>query len=63
MEIRALYDSSAEDAGVLSDGTGKIWYEKLVGGFREVKGEELKGSVFGYDMVTFLIDVPIYLGW
>ena len=63
MEIRSLFDSAIEDAGVFSEGTGKIWYEELVGGLRKVKEEELQGAVFGYDMDSFQIEVPVYLGW
>lgn len=63
MTLRALYDSEPDHAGVLSVGTGKIWYGKLVGGLKLLSGEELKGSVFGYDIETWLIDVPVYLSW
>lgn len=62
MELRALFDSEREDAGVLSEGTGKVWYENLAG-LREVTGKELQGAVFGYDMNSFQINVPVYLSW
>lgn len=66
MELRAFYDSEMKDASVLSEGTGKIWYEKLVGGLRYLSPEVLRekeGSVFGFDMDSFVIDVPVYLSW
>ncbi|RDW62033.1 putative D-amino acid oxidase [Coleophoma cylindrospora] len=66
LELRAFYDSVKEDAGVLSAATGKIWYEELVGGLRPLSPEvlaEKQGSVFGFDMDSFVIDVPIYLSW
>ena len=64
MDIRAIFDSPMEDAGVLSQGTGKIWYEKLVGGLYEVPKHELpQGSNFGYDLSTFMINVQSYLPW
>lgn len=63
MEVRALMDSTIEEAGVLSNGTGKIWYEELVGGLRWLEGEELKGAGVGYDFTTWQLDTGIYLGW
>jgi glycine/D-amino acid oxidase-like deaminating enzyme len=65
MELRSLFDSRMEDAGVLSEGTGKVWFEKLVGGLRMVSEEELKktGAVFGWDWNSFVIDVQKYLPW
>lgn len=64
MDIRAFYDSPIEKAGVLSQGTGKIWYEKLVGGLRLVpKSQTPDGAFFGYEMSTFLINVQVYLPW
>ena len=65
MELRALFDSKIEDAGVLSQSTGKVWYEKLVGGLRPVSEEVLKkhGVVFGWDWNSFVINVQTYLPW
>jgi D-amino-acid oxidase len=65
MELRSLFDSKIEDAGVLSQGTGRVWYEKLVGGLRMVSEEELKnnGAVFGWDWNSFIINVQMYLPW
>lgn len=64
MELRAFYDRPLEEAGILSQGTGKVWYEGLVGGLRGIEEEELpEGSVFGFDMNSFVIEVPVYLSW
>lgn len=64
MPIHAIYDSPIEDAGVLSEGTGKIWYDQLVGGLKMVPKEQLpNGAEFGYDADTFVIDTQVYLPW
>lgn len=64
MPITAIYDSKIEDAGVLSQETGKIWYEGLVGGIRMLEGKELpKGAKFGCDLSTFVVDTQVYLPW
>ncbi|OBT51886.1 hypothetical protein VE04_07910 [Pseudogymnoascus sp. 24MN13] len=61
MPIRAMFDKEREEAGVLSP-DGKIWYEELVGGLREVK-ELPEGVKFGYELDTFVVDVTTYLPW
>ena len=63
MPLRILRDAPIEEAGVLSEGTGKIWYEELVGGFKKLEGEDLQGASWGYEMGSFLIDVSVYLPW
>ena len=64
MEIRAVFESQITEEGVLSEGTGKIWYEKLVGGLRKLKDSDLPdGAEFGYDLDTFVIDTQVYLPW
>jgi D-amino-acid oxidase len=64
MGIRAFYDSKIEDAGILSEGTGKIWFDGLVGGLKFLEGERLaEGSVFGFKCDTFVINVQVYLPW
>jgi D-amino-acid oxidase len=65
MELRSLYDRDIKDAGVLSEGTGKVWFEELVGGLRMLGEEELKstGAVFGWDWDSFVINVQTYLPW
>lgn len=63
MPVKSIYDSSVEDAGVLSDGTGKVWYEKLVGGLRWLEDEDLQGAQVGFEFDTWMIDTSVYLGW
>ena len=36
MELRALFDCNIEDAGILIQETGKVWYEDIVGVLRPV---------------------------
>lgn len=66
LPIRAFYDSKLEDAGVLSEGTGKIWYEKLAK-VRVLSSEEMKvnapSATFGYEAESFVINVQAYLPW
>lgn len=64
MPITAIYDSKIEEAGVLSQGTGKIWYESLVGGIKMLEGTELpEGARFGCKLDTFVVDTQVYLPW
>lgn len=64
MDIRALFDNVKEKAGVLSQGTGKIWYDDLVGGIRAIPEKELpEDAQFGYELGTFVINVQSYLPW
>lgn len=61
----SIFDSPIEETGLLSDGTGKIWYEQLVGGLRHMSKEELpKDAVFGIDWpTTFRVNTAVYLQW
>ncbi|KAH8892652.1 putative D-amino acid oxidase [Thozetella sp. PMI_491] len=64
IEIRAIYDREPEDAGVLSETTNKIWYEKLVGGLRMLPRDALpSGAKFGYEADSFVVNTQIYLPW
>lgn len=64
MPITAIYDSVIEEAGVLSQGTGKIWYEGLVNGIRMLEENELpEGAKFGCELKTFVVDTQVYLPW
>ncbi|KAH0341350.1 putative D-amino acid oxidase, partial [Aureobasidium melanogenum] len=64
MPITAIYDSVIEEAGVLSQATGKIWYENLVDGIRMLEENELpEGAKFGCDLKTFVVDTQVYLPW
>ena len=63
MDLRAFYDSPMEEAGLLSRGTGKVWYEELTG-LRKVPQDEMpEGARVGLDMSTYIINVQIYLPW
>ncbi|KAK2000684.1 FAD dependent oxidoreductase [Colletotrichum falcatum] len=63
--LRMIFDQKIEDAGILSQGTGKLWYEDLVGGVTPLSKDELpERAVFGLDMPSaFVINVQIYLQW
>jgi D-amino-acid oxidase len=64
MEIRAIYDRPPEQAGVLSETTNAIWYERLVGGLRIIPQSLLPaGAKFGYDADTFVVNTQVYLPW
>jgi D-amino-acid oxidase len=65
MGMWAAFDSRIEEAGILSEGTGKIWYDELVGGLRHLKKEELpKDAVFGLEIPsTYRINTQVYLSW
>jgi hypothetical protein len=60
-----IFDQKPEDAGILSEGTGKIWYKDLVGGLDHKDKSELpRSAVFGLEMKsTFVINTQIYLQW
>lgn len=63
MPINAFFDSRIEDAGVLSEGTNKIWYSSL-GNLRNLPKAVLPaGAEFGYELDTFVIDTQRYLPW
>ncbi|KAK2053568.1 FAD dependent oxidoreductase [Colletotrichum caudatum] len=63
--LRMVFDSKIEDAGILSQGTGKLWYDELVGGVVPLSKDGLpKGATFGLDVPsTFVINTQIYLQW
>lgn len=65
MGMWGIFDEPIEKAGVLSDGIGKLWFGELVGGLRELNGEELPGgAAFGLDFgSTFRINTQVYLNW
>lgn len=64
MKIRWHYDKPIEEVGILTPETGKLWFEELVGGLSKIEKDELPaGSVFGFEMASFVIDVQIYLPW
>ncbi|KXH56400.1 FAD dependent oxidoreductase [Colletotrichum nymphaeae SA-01] len=63
--LRMIFDQKIEDAGILSVGTGKLWYDDLVGGTVPLRTDELPDkAVFGLDVPnTFVINTQIYLQW
>ncbi|KAF6818837.1 d-amino acid [Colletotrichum musicola] len=63
--LRMIFDQKIEDAEILSVGTGKLWYDDLVGGAVPLAKEELpEKAVFGLDLPsTFVINTQIYLQW
>lgn len=64
MPIRAFFDRPAEQAEVLSKGTGKVWYDKITGGIVAIPKEELPaGAHFGMVVSTFMVNTQGYLPW
>jgi D-amino-acid oxidase len=63
-----LFDAPIAETGVLTEETGKVWYDSLVGGLRPLSKEEMKGrgeeAVFGFEFPsTFRINTQVYLQW
>lgn len=50
---------------MITEETGKIWYEELVGGIKRLDREELpEGAEVGLDVKsTFRINTQVYLQW
>ncbi|XP_014552911.1 hypothetical protein COCVIDRAFT_40963 [Bipolaris victoriae FI3] len=65
MGMWAVFDTPIEEAGILSEGTGRVWYDELVGGLRELDKERLpRDAVFGVEIpATFRINTQVYLQW
>ena len=64
MQIRWHYEQPIDEVGIKTPATGKLWFEKLVGGLEKIPEEELpSGTAFGYEMASFVIDVQRYLPW
>ncbi|KAE8453321.1 hypothetical protein EG329_011388 [Mollisiaceae sp. DMI_Dod_QoI] len=63
LPIWAYYDSEIEDAGVLSQGTGKVWYEDMTRLRLLEKTEMREGAKLGYECQTFVVNVQVYLPW
>lgn len=65
MGMWGVFDAEIEQTGILSEGTGRVWYEELVGGLRALGKEELPmGAVFGVEFgTTFRINTQVHLGW
>ncbi|KAF1955199.1 nucleotide-binding domain-containing protein [Byssothecium circinans] len=65
MGMVGYFDAEIEESGLLSQGTGKIWFEDLVGGLEILgKGECPEGAAFGVVYPrTFRIHTQVYLNW
>lgn len=64
-QMWAVLDAPIEQTNLLTPQTGKIWYDELVGGLRNLDKEELpEGAVFGLEFPsTFRINTQVYLQW
>jgi hypothetical protein len=64
-EMWAVLDAPIEETNLLTPATGKIWYNELVGGLRDLTMDELpEGAVFGLEFPsTFRINTQVYLQW
>lgn len=64
MDIRWHYEHPIDEVGIKTPATGKLWFERLVGGLRKIDERELPdGTAFGFEMASFVIDVQKYLPW
>ncbi|KAM5357964.1 hypothetical protein ACJZ2D_015732 [Fusarium nematophilum] len=64
MDLRSIYDEDIDKVNILSQGTGKIWYDELVGGVRYLDPGDLPvGGKFGFDISTFIVNMQKYLFW
>jgi hypothetical protein len=64
MDLNAIFDRPIEQAEVLSQVTGKIWYDKITGGIRPMPRDNLpEGACFGLVMSTFSVNTQGYLAW
>jgi hypothetical protein len=64
-QMWAVLDAPIEETNLLTPQTGKIWYDELVGGLRNLSKEELpEDAVFGLEFPsTFRINTQVYLQW
>jgi D-amino-acid oxidase len=64
-QMWAILDAPIEETNLLTPQTGKIWYDELVGGLRNLTRDELpEGAVFGLEFPsTFRINTQVYLQW
>jgi hypothetical protein len=67
MRIRFFYERAIREVGILGDGDGTeggLWFGELVGGLERVEETELPaGTVFGFEMASFVVNVQMYLPW
>lgn len=61
----AVFDAPIEETGILTEDTGKVWYDELVGGLRALtQDEKPEEAVFGLEVPsTFRINTQVYLQW
>ncbi|KAJ4365471.1 hypothetical protein N0V95_000406 [Ascochyta clinopodiicola] len=64
-QMWAVLDAPIEETNLLTPETGKIWYDELVGGLRNLEKDELpEDAVFGLEFPsTFRINTQVYLQW
>jgi hypothetical protein len=64
MRIRFHYENPIDEVDILTPATGRLWFEELVGGLTKIEPQDLPaGTVFGFEMASFVIDVQRYLPW
>ncbi|KAL7780214.1 hypothetical protein CFE70_010236 [Pyrenophora teres f. teres 0-1] len=65
MGMWGVFDAPIEETGILTEETGKVWYDQLVGGLRTLAENELpKNAVFGFEFPqTYRINTQVYLQW
>jgi hypothetical protein len=65
MGMWGVFDAPIEETGILTEETGKVWYDQLVGGLRKLgQGELPKGATFGFEYPSvFRINTQVYLQW
>ncbi|KAG9188078.1 hypothetical protein G6011_02001 [Alternaria panax] len=65
MGMWGVFDAPIEETGILTEETGKVWYDQLVGGLRNLGEKELpKGAQFGWEYPSvFRINTQVYLQW
>ncbi|KAF2127939.1 D-amino-acid oxidase-like protein [Dothidotthia symphoricarpi CBS 119687] len=65
MGMWAVFDAEIGETGILTEETGEVWYDALVGGLKPLSVEQLpKDAVFGVEFpTTFRINTQVYLTW
>ncbi|KAH7013333.1 hypothetical protein EDB80DRAFT_749112 [Ilyonectria destructans] len=64
MHLKSIYNDDISKVNILSEHTGKVWYDSLVGGIRHLEHRQLpEGAIFRFKISTFVINVQKYLPW
>jgi D-amino-acid oxidase len=69
MGMWAIFDAPIAETGIVTEETGKVWYDELVGGLRELGKEEMQGrgeeeAVWGMEVKrTYRFNTQVYLQW